>query len=159
MSQEKTKLGKFFAKIGDFFEGLFNAAAKTWNNLEPDIQEAMTKGSEVLALINKHVNDSPDFVIDLITKATGLDRGQLLAGLNKVSEALNVADAIEAETLEDTVKNLQKYLESVKGGTWAGITSLAAKVLAFFLAPAGTKWDTLETLMTYVYQTFIKKEK
>lgn len=158
MSEGKTGIGKLIAKIGDFFEGLFNAAQKAWNKLNPEVQEAMEKGSEILAIINKNVTEAPEFVIDIIEKTTGVDREKLLWGLNKVSEGLNVAEAIEAESLEDTIKNLQVYLESLQGGIWAGISSFSAKLLAFAFAPEGTKWATLEALMEFTYHKIVKKD-
>jgi len=158
MEKNKNWIGRLLEKIGNFFEGLFDAAESTWDDLQPEIQEAIVGGSRVLSIINQHVSKTPDEIIMLIQLAIpSLDREKLLAGLNKVAEGLNVIDAIEAESLEDTVANLAKYLESKQGGIWAGATALAAKVFAAFLAPSGTKWDIFESLMLFAYQTFVKK--
>jgi len=105
------------------------------------------------------VNESPEYVIGIIQKVfPELTREKLLEGLNKVSEGLNVVDAIEAETLEETVRNLQKHLEGLKSDTWAGASSLAAKLLAIFLSPKGVKYAIVEMVMEYVYRKFIKKD-
>lgn len=158
MSEEKTGIGRLLAKIGNFFEGLFNAAAKAYNNLSPDVQKAFEQGSEILRIINANVASAPEFVIELIQKKfPELDREKLLAGLNEVSQGLNVASAIQAESLEDTLKNLQEYLSTLKGSFWAGASAFGSKLLAFAFAPAGTKWATFESLMEFFYQTYVKK--
>ncbi|PPK97840.1 hypothetical protein, partial [Parapedobacter indicus] len=99
--------------------------------------------------------------IELIQKAfPNIDRPTLLVGLKGVTEGLNIADGIVDNDLQATVGRLQEYLSGLKSeraGFWAGISSLAAKLLAFGFAPAGTKWATFEALMEFVYQRFIKK--
>lgn len=151
----------FLKKIGLFFTGLFNAAARTWAKVSPEVQDALKHGSGILAIINQHVTEAPDFVIELIQKAyPKLDRPALLAGLRGVSLGLNVANGIIDNDLQGTVERLQKYLAGLKSeraAFWAGISSLAAKLLALALAPKGTKWATFEALMEFVYQRFIKK--
>lgn len=159
MSTEKKFIGRLLEKIGSFFKGLFDAAERAYNKLQPEVKKAMVQASEVLSILNKHVNESPEFVIALIQKAfPELDREKMLEGLNKVSEGLNVVDAIEAETLEDTVRNLQKYLEGLQGEKWAGVSSLGAKLLAIFLSPKGVKYAIVELLMEFVYTKFVKKD-
>lgn len=155
---EKSGIGRLLAKIGQFFEGLFNAAAKTYNAQSQEVQDALKDGSEILDIINRNVTEAPEFVIDMIQKAfPSLTREKLLEGLSAVAKGINHADAIAADTLEDTIKNLQEYLESLEGTFWAGVTELSAKILAIFFAPAGTKWVTISSLMEYVYQKLVKK--
>lgn len=158
-SLQRSFFGKLFAAVGDFLRGIFNAAEKAWNKLDPEVQQAFTWGSKVLELINVNKEAAPDFLIELIQKHfPTLTKEKLFTGLNKVAEGLNVAQAIEADTLEETLLNLQKYFSTLKGATWAGVSALGAKLLAFAFAPAGTKWATFESLMEYVYQTYIKKD-
>ncbi|SFJ98139.1 hypothetical protein [Parapedobacter indicus] len=154
-------LKSFIAKIGLFFAAIFDAAARTWANVSPEVQDALKQGSAILDIINKNVKEAPDFVIELIQKAfPNIDRPTLLVGLKGVTEGLNIADGIVDNDLQATVGRLQEYLSGLKSeraGFWAGISSLAAKLLAFGFAPAGTKWATFEALMEFVYQRFIKK--
>jgi hypothetical protein len=158
MSTEKTGIGRLLAKIGNFFEGLFDAAAKTYNAQSPEIQAALKDGSAILAIINENVSKAPEFVIELIQKAfPSITREVLLNGLKDVAKGINQAEAIAADNLEDTVKNLQSYFESLEGKFWAGVSELGAKLLAVFFAPTGTKWATISSLMEYVYQKFVKK--
>lgn len=156
--ENKTWLGRILAKIGEIFEGIFNAAAKTYNEQSPEVQAALKDGSEILSIINKNVTEAPEFVIELIQKAfPSLDRETLLDGLKAVAKGINQTDAILADTLEETILNLQKHLESLEGTFWAGVSELSAKLLAVFFAPAGTKWVVISSLMEYVYQKIIKK--
>jgi|GEM_PF-2160812 len=154
-------LKSFLLKIGLFFTSLFNAAARTWANVSPEVQDALKQGSGILDIINKHVTESPDIVIRLIQHAfPNVDRESLLVGLRAVTEGLNIADGIVDNDLNETVNRLQKYLSGLKSERaqfWAGISSLAAKLLALAFAPKGTKWATFEALMEFVYQRFIKK--
>lgn len=161
MTQEEKKgwLGRLVEKIGDFIQGLFDAAESEWNNLQPELQSAIVWGSTVLNIINQHVTKTPEEIIKLVQLAIpSLDRERLLEGLNQVADGLNVIDAIEAKTLEETIANLAKYLEGKQGAKWAGATALAAKLLAAFLAPKGSKWDIFESFMLFAYQTFVKKK-
>lgn len=156
---EKRGIGRLLSKIGGFFKGIFDAAERAYNKLQPEVKKAMVQASGVLDILNKNVDKAPDFVIELIQKVyPELTREKMLEGLNKVSEGLNVVDAIEAETLEETIKNLQKHLEGLQGQTWAGVSSLAAKLLAVVFSPEGIKWATVETLMEFIYHRFIKKD-
>jgi len=156
--EQKTGIGRLIEKIGDFFEGLFNAAAKTYNSQSPQVQDALKDGSRILDIINRNVSEAPDVVIALIQKAfPSMQRETLLEGLKAVSKGLNLTDAILADTLEETVLNLQKYLESLEGTFWAGVSELAAKLLAVFFAPSGTKWVTISSLMEFVYHKLVKK--
>jgi DNA-binding TFAR19-related protein (PDSD5 family) len=159
-TEKKTGLGKLIQKLGNFIEGIFNAAERAWNKVQPEVQKAIVGGSTIVNIINDNVKLAPDALIRLIQLALpNLNRAELENALNKMAEALNVTNAIEALTLEETLQNLAKYLEQKKSGTnWAGVSSLAAKILATVFAPAGTKWDVFESLMLFAYQTFVKKK-
>lgn len=150
----------FLKKIGNFFKRLFDAAERAWTGLTPEIQKALKQGSGVLSVINNHVDKAPPDVIWLIQKLyPELGKATLLAGLAGVANGLNIASDNVTDDLEKTVGRLQLYLSEKKlenAAFWAGITSLAAKILAFAFAPAGTRWAVFESLMEFVYQRFIK---
>jgi len=157
MSTEKTGIGKLLSKIGSFFTGLFDAAASTFNDLAPEIKESFVKGSSILNLINKYVNETPDFIIQVIQdKFPDVTREKLSAGLYEVATGLNIAQDLTKEDLESTLKAIQQHLSKLKGSFWAGASEFGAKLLAFAFAPEGTKWATLSSLMEYVYQKYIK---
>lgn len=153
----------FLKKIGLFFKAIFDSAARTWKKVSPEVRDALLQGSSIVDIINRNAKESPDFVIELIQKAhPSLDRPTILAALKAVAEALNVAnDIVEKDELEEVLKTVQGHLEKVKeerSAFWAGLSSLAAQVIAFAFAPKGTKWATFVTLIEFVYQRFIKKE-
>lgn len=150
-------LKTLFAKIGDFFEGLFSSAKKVWNKLSPELQNAFLQGSGIISIINSNIDKVPDEVLAIISKKfPGLTREKLHEGLKKVADALNIGSSLNDESLETTITNIQQYLDKTQGEKWAGVSSLASKVIAFFLAPKGTKWSVFESLMEYVYHSFVK---
>lgn len=153
---------QLLSKIGLFFKGLFNAAARTWAKVSPEFQEALKQGSGVLAIINSNTSVTSNILIDLILKAyPELTRETLFAGLKGVEKGLNIADRIAEDNLEATLQNLQTFLAEVKienSSFWAGTASFGAKLLALAFAPKNTKWATLEALMEFVYHQFIKPQ-
>jgi hypothetical protein len=156
---------KFLAKLPSFFASFFNAAKKAWYKLSPEIQKAMVHGSGVIAVINKYLTAAPEFVIDAIKqKFPDLHIEQLTTGLNKVAEALNIAESMNNAELAITVTNIQKYLAThkpdilVKSKTWALISHTAASAISIFLAPAETTVATITNLIEFGYQEFIKKD-
>lgn len=153
-------LQKFFHSIGNFFESLFNAAKKTWNRLSPDVKNAMLKGSGVIELINRNVDKTPDFVLDLIKKQwPDFTMDQLKVALFNVNNALKIADDVEDPDLGVMIANLQNYLKGLKGATWAVVSNMLSNIIAIAIAPAGTKVAAIVQLMEYVYQSFVKKRE
>lgn len=153
----------FFKKIGLFFRSLFNSAERTWKKVSPEVRDALTQGSSIVDIINRNMQTAPEFVIELIQKAhPSLDRLSILAALRAVADALNIAeDIVEKDELPEVLQAIQKHLEKVKSdrsALWAGLSSLAAQVIALAFAPKGTKWATFVTLIEFVYQRFIKKD-
>jgi len=159
--ENKTVIGKLLEKIGDFFEGIFKASKDTYDKVSPEVQEALIKGSEIIKLVNDNLDKAPDFVYELLeSKFPEITKEKLQEILAKAADALNVVDDIHDLDMVQTIGNIQYALENSKtkdGTVWAAISSTAAKLIAVFLAPKGTKWATIETLMEYVYRTFIKK--
>lgn len=155
----KTILGKFFARIGDFFKSLFDAAEKTWDKLSPELKKAMEQGSGIIELINGHVDQAPDFVFDLIQKKyPELTRDKIHEVLTLAGRELNLIDEVTQPDLTQTIQALQKYLDQKQGKFWATASSLLAQLLAIVLAPSGTKFATVSSLMEFVYQKFVKKD-
>lgn len=151
-------LQSFFAAIGTFFSHLFSGAQKTWKKLSPEVQEALMYGSQVIDLINTYVNQTPDFVIQLLLeKFPNFDKEHLLTALHSASVELKIAEDINNDDLVTTIGNLQNYLASLQGDVWAKISETLAKGIAIFTAPPETKWAAISSMMEFVYQTFIKK--
>lgn len=152
-------LKNFFSNIGEFFEGLFNAAKRTWNKIDPVVQKSILHGSGVVEVINRNIDQTPKFIIDLIkNKFPDFDIAKLKLGMAEISKGLNIASDIEDPDLETMVANLQAYLKGLKGKTWAIVSNSMANIIAVFAAPGGTKVAAIIQLMEFAYQTFIKKK-
>jgi hypothetical protein len=85
-----------------------------------------------------------------------LDIKSLTSGLLAVAKGFNLN--VDENSLPDIIAKIQAYLKSLEGNVWDAIVQGAANIVAIFLAPAGTKFGAIATLMEYVYQTFFKKK-
>jgi hypothetical protein len=150
-------LGEFLKKVGDIFENLFNQARKTWKKLSPEVQNAMLHGSDNIATINDHVDETPQFILHLLQeKYPDLTLENIHASLKAASEGLSIGEQINDEDLGTMIINLQKYLSGLEGVLWAKISHALALGIAVFLAPAGTKLAAITSLLEYVFQDLIK---
>lgn len=144
-------------KIGHFFSDLFNAAEKTWHKLEPAVQDALLHGSAIVKAINDNISATPDFILQFLQKKwPELSEDKIKSGLAAVTNALNIAEGINTDDLPSLIKALQEYLAKQKGKIWAGISHTIASIFAITVAPAGTKFATISSLLEYVYHRFIK---
>lgn len=149
----------FFKVIGDFFAHLFSGTKKTWKKISPEVQKALMYGSDVIDTINNYLDQTPDFIIDIIAKKyPELDRAHLQAALAEASKDLKIAEGVNNDDLETIIKNLQSYMAGLKGQAWAKISNFLAQGIAIFTAPAGTKFGMITSLIEFVYQTFFKKK-
>ncbi len=147
-----------FLKIFAFFSHLFAGAKKTWQHVEPEVQNAMLHSTGIVDVINKNITQTPQFILELIKKQfPQLPVEKIEAMLKKAAVELKlVDDSLNPDALT-TLEAIQKYLASHNGTGWALASDGVAKVIAVFLAPAGTKATTIISLLWWVYQTFIKK--
>ena len=155
----KTKLGLFLQKIGNFFKNLFDAAEEAWDKLSPEVQKALEQGSAVIAVINDNIHDAPDFVFDLIQKRfPDLTEEKLTEALKAAAAEANLIERIvDKDNVVELIQALQFYLSGKKGSFWASASSFLAGVLAIVFAPKETKFSTISSLITWVYQAIVKK--
>jgi hypothetical protein len=153
-------LKTFFGKVGDFFSHIFDGAKKTWDKLEPAIQSAMVDASGIIAVINQKIDATPDELKALIQeKFPNLPLEKIEEGVRKAAEGVGAGVDATSGDLTHMLEVLQAKLQSVKaedGSKWAGLSSLGAKLIAVALAPKGTKWGVFESLMEFVFRTFVK---
>jgi hypothetical protein len=151
-------LGNFFKKIGEIFSNLALGAEKVWNHYEPELQAAIKDASGIVALINKEIDQTPDFVYKAIEmKFPNLTKEKIDGFLATVAHDLNLAkDGVTPDPLV-TIENICNYLKSHTGSNWAKVSEFLANSIALFLAPEGTVWNKIGTIMWWVYQTFIKQ--
>lgn len=161
MSKDKTFFGKLIASVIGFFGSIFKhvmeGAEKTFNELPKETQDALLHGSGVMEFINTQVDALPEDVeAAILEKFPDLNIDSLKAGLLAVAKGFKLD--VDENSLHDIVSKIQAYLKSLEGNVWNAIVNGAANIVAVFLAPAGTKFGAIASLMEYVYQTFFKKK-
>jgi hypothetical protein len=157
----KTFFGRLIADIvslfGSIFHSVLNGAEKTYNNLPQATKDALLHGSGVMAFITQEVGMLPSEIrTGILAKFPDLNEAELEAGLYAVANGLKLNPT--QNNLDDTIAKLQTYINSFQGNTWNSVVQGAAEVLAVFLAPAGTKFGAIASLIEYIYQTFFAKK-
>ena len=161
MSKDKTFFGRLIASVIGFFGSIFKhvmeGAEKTFNELPKETQDALLHGSGVMEFINTQVDALPEDVeAAILEKFPDLNIDSLKVGLLAVAKGFKLD--VDENSLHDIVSKIQAYLKSLEGNVWNAIVNGAANIVAVFLAPAGTKFGAIASLMEYVYQTFFKKK-
>lgn len=149
----------FIQKIGEFFSHLFAGAARAWKRVSPEVRAAIQYGSGVVSFINDHYDESPQFVKDAIQKAfPDWDEAHMKAAILEATKGLDIAAHIADDDLLTMIEKLQAYLGGLEGTLWAKISKLIATGIAIFTAPAGVKFDIFDSLISWAYHKFIKKD-
>jgi hypothetical protein len=161
MSQNKTFFGRLLATVwgalGSIFQHVMTGAEKTFNELPQETKDALIHGSGVLDFINKEIGKLPEEVeAGILAAFPDINADSLKSGLLAICKALNIG--VDENSITDIISKLQAHITSLQGNVWDAIMNGAANILAIFLAPAGTKFAAISTLMEYVYQTFFKKK-
>ena len=153
-------LTNFIKKIGEWFASLTKGAEKVWDNTEPEIKDALLKASGIVDVINKYVSKPPEFILEmLLAKFPDLPVEKIQEIVTEVAKDLNLANTAIQPDILVTLDNIKVYLAAHTGSKWARLSENIANGIAIFLAPAGTPWNKIGTIMWWVYQTFIKKAK
>lgn len=156
MVQHHTFFGKLFGWIGDIFSHVFEGAKKTYESLTPEQQAALLHGSGIIDILNTEVGKTPAEIRALIIQRfPDLDEAKLEAGLIATAHAFNLA--VDINSIEDVIAQLQAYLSSLHGNIWESISHGVAGLLAVLFSPSDTKFAAIGSLVEYVYQTFFKK--
>ena len=160
MSNILKAIGKFLAKLGAAFSSLITGAEKAWKKTEPDIQDAILKASGIVDVINRYVNETPKFIYEMIkAKFPDFDEQKIKKLLVDVAKEKNlISEAINPD-LNETIQALARYLQSKTGSKWAQASEDIAGLLAILLAPGGTPWNKIGTLIWFAYQRFVKGKK
>lgn len=162
MAKNKTFFGRLIASVVGFFGSIFKhvmeGAEKTFDELPKETQDALLHGSGVMDFINSQVDGLPeDIEAAILEKFPDLDMNSLKTGLLAVAKGFKLD--VNENSIHDIITKIQAYLKSLEGNVWDAIVNGAANIIAIFLAPAGTKFGAIASLMEYVYQTFFKKHK
>lgn len=147
----------FLNTIGQWFAHFWNSIQHAYNNLEPKVQSAIQSASGIVAVINANIEAAPADVWAIITKLyPALTQDVVTSALNKVSVDLKIAGANIDADFETTVKNLQTYLGTLTGNVFITEVKQFVALVASALAPGNTVIQTIELVLEWVYQTFIK---
>ena len=152
-------LGDFFKKVGEIFSNLTLSVEKIWDHYEPELQQAIKDGSGIVALINTNIDKAPDFIYAAIQQEfPHITKASVDALLAKVATDFNLLQNGVVPDPLTTIQNILTYLSAHTGSEWEKVSEFIANTIALFLAPAGTIWNKIGTVMWWVYQTFIKKD-
>lgn len=163
-AKTKTGVGKILAGIAKvveapviFVENEAKALSRFYQQIEPETQALLTDVSKAVQVIKTTIGEQPAVVAYLLKKINpAFTSDQLNAGLIKVQSALNIAQSIEAPTLEDTIANLQAHVGTLTDVTASNtLWTTVFNVLGIVFSP-GTPWGKLIALGQYIYATFIQ---
>jgi hypothetical protein len=162
MEKKKTFFGRLLATVwgalGSIFKHVMTGAEKTFNELPEETKDALIHGSGVLDFINKNVGKLPEEIeAGLLETFPDLDVESLKTGFLALCKVWNIP--VNEDTLPDIIAKIQAHISSFEGNTWKNIMNGAANLVAIFLAPAGTKFAAIASLMEYVYQTYFNKKE
>lgn len=152
MSEHKTVFGKIFGWIGDIFH---NSAEKLWDGLSSEEQAGIKNGSGIIAIINKHIGDAPEVIVDAIkAEFPDVDFAVLTTGLLTICETLNIE--LPSVDINGAIEGLKTYLASKEGTIWEWASSSLAQLLSVIFTPNQTVFAKISMLVEFAYQTFIK---
>lgn len=152
-----TPFGRFFNNIGIWRPSIEEAIESLYNNLHDTEKTAVKDASGWIAIINANLQGAPDFVFDLIQKKfPGVTKDSAAGTLNKVNAALMKMDADTPDNFEGALGKLQSYLSKYEGNTWIAMTKAVVTVLADVFLKGASPIQSIETVLEYVYRTFIK---
>lgn len=160
MSQNKTFFGRLLADIwgllGGIFKHVIEGAKETFNKLPQETKDALIHGSGLMALLNSMLDKTPEEIMEAIEEEfPDLDIEMVETGLFEIAHTFNLAPKVS--DLDDCIALLTTYLSTIKDTKWDAAMHTGASILGIILAPKGTKFGAIVSLMEYVYRKFFKK--
>jgi len=152
-----TPFGKFFEKIGIWHPSIEEGIENLYNNLQDTEKTAIKNASGWIAIINANLQSAPDFIFNLVQqKFPEVTKESVTNTLNRLNTAILRVDANTPDDLNTALSKLQSYLGKYEGNTWIAITRAVVSVLSDILMKGASPIQTIETVLEYVYRTFIK---
>src|SRR4051794_12294726 len=152
-----TPFGKFFDKIGIWHPSIEDAIESLYNKLHDTEKDAVKNASGWIAIINANLQEAPDFVFNLIQqKFPSITKENAAETLNKLNAAILKVDINTPDDFDTALTKLQAYLSKYEGNTWIAITRAVVSVLSDVFLKGTSPIQTIETVLEYVYRTFIK---
>jgi hypothetical protein len=156
-TQPSTPFGKFFERIGIWRPSVEGAIEDLYNKLHDPEKEAVQNASGWIAIINANLQATPDIVFDIIQKKfPGATKESITGALNKLNAQILKVDASTPDDFSAALSKLQEYLSKYQGNTWIAITRAVVAVLSDVLMNGTTPIQRIETVLEFVYRTFIK---
>src|SRR5689334_8678146 len=155
-TQPSTPFGKFFAKIGIWHPKIEDGIEDLYNKLHDTEKQAVQNASGWIAIINSNLQATPDFVFDLIQKKfPGASKESITGALNKLNAEILKVDANTPDDFGTALSKLQDFLGKYQGNAWIAITRAVVAVLSDVLMNGTTPIQKIETVLEFVYRTFI----
>ncbi len=149
---------KFLAKLGSSFGKLVKGAEKVYSKADPAIQTAVRDANTFVKILNENPDKTAEFLIGEIRRfAPGFDaEGKIEGAIEEIWKDFNLAGA-DVKDHKTILVAIQTYLNSIKGTSkWAKQSELIAGTIALYLAPGGTFWNKIGTIVWYVFQRYVK---
>ena len=149
--------GKFFYKIGVWHPSFEEGIVELYSKLHGSEQAAIKMASGWIAVINSNLQATPEVIFTILqTKYPGVTRQNVTNVLNELNGALLKIDTATPEDFNTALARLQEYLGKHEGNVWIALTRAAVGVLADIFLKGKSPIQVIETVLEYVYQTFIK---
>lgn len=156
-TKPSTPFGKFFDKLGVWHPHIEDALKDIYGKLHDTEKTAVKDASGWIAIINTYIKDSPEDVFKLIQlKFPNVTKEGVTDTLNKLNTEILKVDANTPDDFETALTKLQEYLGKYQGNTWVAITRSVVSVLTDIFLKGASPIQTIETVMEYVYQIFVK---
>lgn len=154
-----TPFGKFFYTTGIWHPSIEAGIIAAYDKLHDAEKAAVKQASGRIAVINATLQQTPDEVFTALHEQfPGVNREVLTQWLNQVNDAIFGIAAVVPQDFETALTELQEYLGRYTGNTWVSITRMIVAVAADVLLKGASPAAIIETVLEYVYQTFIKNK-
>lgn len=143
-----------FKKIGHWFEGLFDAAKKAYNEQPQEVKDSFTYGVGFAEILKTSLGQGPATIREMaIKKYPKLDLQKMESILQQMLQFFN----IKYTTIDDGIEALQTHISSMDGKAWAIAEHTLGSLFSVLYAPPETKVKTVVSLIEWFYQKFFKK--
>lgn len=146
----------FPAKAVEAIETLFNSAKAAWVHLSPELQQAMTNGSGIIAVINNMINSPWGDVLTTITSKFGISETVLQGWLQKAGTYLNIGENLNNADLQTLIENFQTYFGNQHDADFEKAASVLAQTIALLASPSGTPYSIIVSFIEIAYQDVVK---
>lgn len=151
-----TPFGIFFNNIGLWHPHFDKGIVEAYNQLHDAEKAAIADASGVIAVANKTIGQTPEFVWNALSKVfPAITKEAATDFLNKLNQKLQLVDSETPADFDSAITALQNWLSKFSGAKWAEITRVAV-VLGATILKEGLSLDSVVAVLEFVYQFIIK---